>query len=237
MSEIHALSGAYVTNALDDIERAAFEHHLAGCTACQREVDGLREAAAELARSVAAPPPPALRDRVLVDIGTSRPLPPKALPRESRQPRFRGLLVAAVVALLAASGVGYVAAVWAPWEQQSAHLTAADQIVAAADAQRWTAAAQDGGSVTVTRSSRLSAAVLTMSGLPAAPAGKVYEFWLLKPDQSLTPAGTTSLPQGDFVLDGDAARAIGAGVTLEPAGGSMAPTTPPIAFVNFGPRA
>ena len=31
MSEIHALSGAYAVDALDDIERAQFERHLATC--------------------------------------------------------------------------------------------------------------------------------------------------------------------------------------------------------------
>ena len=38
MSEIHALSGAYAVNALDDIERAQFERHLAECAECRAEV-------------------------------------------------------------------------------------------------------------------------------------------------------------------------------------------------------
>ena len=36
MSDIHALVGAYAVDALDDVERAAFERHLAECAACQR---------------------------------------------------------------------------------------------------------------------------------------------------------------------------------------------------------
>ena len=31
MTEIHALSGAYAVDALDDLERAAFERHLGEC--------------------------------------------------------------------------------------------------------------------------------------------------------------------------------------------------------------
>ena len=42
MSDIHALSGAYAVDALDDIERAQFERHLAECPACRSEVDSLR---------------------------------------------------------------------------------------------------------------------------------------------------------------------------------------------------
>ena len=38
MSDIHALSGAYAVDALDDIERAHFERHLRDCDTCRAEV-------------------------------------------------------------------------------------------------------------------------------------------------------------------------------------------------------
>ena len=58
MSEdIHALSGAYAVDALDDVERARFERHLAGCPACRAEVDGLASAASELSVLTEAAPP------------------------------------------------------------------------------------------------------------------------------------------------------------------------------------
>jgi anti-sigma factor RsiW len=38
MSDIHALSGAYAVDAVDDIERASFERHLASCPTCRAEV-------------------------------------------------------------------------------------------------------------------------------------------------------------------------------------------------------
>ena len=56
MSDIHALSGAYAVDALDDIERAQFERHLAECPACTAEVGSLREAAALLAETTAVDP-------------------------------------------------------------------------------------------------------------------------------------------------------------------------------------
>ena len=74
---LHALSGAYVVDALDDDERALFEQHLPGCLDCQREVASLREATALMADDAALTPPPSLRGSVLAGIKTIRPLPPE----------------------------------------------------------------------------------------------------------------------------------------------------------------
>ncbi len=73
MSDIHALSGAYAVDALDDIERVGFERHLAGCATCRAEVASLREAAAALADDVALAPPPELRAAVLEGISAGPP--------------------------------------------------------------------------------------------------------------------------------------------------------------------
>lgn len=79
--DIHALSGAYAVDALDDAERARFERHLAECTACQAEVESLVAAASELSVLTEVPPPPSLRAKVLADIATVRPLPPLRTPQ------------------------------------------------------------------------------------------------------------------------------------------------------------
>ena len=57
MSEVHNLTGAYALDALDDIERARFEQHLATCEDCRAEVAELRETAALLAETTAVTPP------------------------------------------------------------------------------------------------------------------------------------------------------------------------------------
>ena len=67
---VHALSGAYVVDALDDDERRLFEQHLPECVDCQHEVASLREAAALMADDAALTPPPSLRDSVLAGIST-----------------------------------------------------------------------------------------------------------------------------------------------------------------------
>ena len=100
--DIHALSGAYAVDALDDIERAQFERHLAECPACTSEVASLREAAALLAETTMTAPSAELRDRVLADITNVRPLPPvawqSARPRPRPRPPSRPSNLAAAVA-------------------------------------------------------------------------------------------------------------------------------------------
>jgi anti-sigma-K factor RskA len=48
------------------------------------------------------------------------------------------------------------------------------------------------------------------------------------------PAGAADRP---LLLAGDAATATAAGITVEPAGGSPAPTSEPIALFDFGAKA
>src|SRR3954469_14451175 len=64
-AEVHALIGAYALDALDDLERARFERHLAACVPCRDEVSGLRRTAVRLADAAAVPPPPRVREQVL----------------------------------------------------------------------------------------------------------------------------------------------------------------------------
>ncbi|QOR72830.1 anti-sigma factor [Ruania alkalisoli] len=77
-ASIHALTGAYVLDALDETERAAFEEHLADCAVCRDEVASLRGATERLAHISAVDPPPELREQILAGIERIRPLPPIA---------------------------------------------------------------------------------------------------------------------------------------------------------------
>lgn len=229
MSEIHALSGAYAVDALDEHERALFERHLAECADCRDEVDSLRSAAASLADATAVAPPAHLRAEVLDAITKVRPLPP--LPRQQhdradgRGRRFRGLLVAA--AAVAVVGTGVV--VSQPWDDEPSTF---DRVVAASDVDT-SSVPMDGGNVTVYRSESVGRAALKTDDMPAAPEGKVYELWL-QVDGEMVPAGLLDA-SGDqeFVLTGDASKATAAGITVEPDGGSPKPTTTPIALFDL----
>ncbi|MGH3762579.1 RskA family anti-sigma factor, partial [Actinophytocola sp.] len=47
-ADVHALTGAYVLDAVSDDERAVVERHLGDCGACRQEVAELRETATRL---------------------------------------------------------------------------------------------------------------------------------------------------------------------------------------------
>lgn len=290
--DIHALSGPYAVNAVDDVERARFERHLAHCPACQAEVDSLVATATLLTMTTQLAPPASLRAKVLADIKTVRPLAPlvaaggddgtadtdptadtetgtsgdgspKAEPstpfplgtsgtgegngapddltarpqgdssnepvqlHSRRRPRWNGLVAAAAAAVLAIGG-------FTAWRAIDQPQTVADQILAAGDATRIEEPVAGGGTATVVRSASLKKAVLVASDLPATPDGRVRQLWLKGANGQFVSAG---LMPGDgdqvVVLDGDASQALGAGITVEPAGGSTRPTTAPVALFAF----
>lgn len=241
--DIHALSGAYAVDALDDLERARFEQHLAVCPECRAEVASLRESAAVLGELTETPPPAALRDRVLAEIRTVRPLPPEThgtaaeeQPEDASPSRRRSRLrlLGAAAAVLAVLGAGTITAVELTRDDQSHTVSTADRVLRAADAQSVYVDLPGDASARLVRSVSERKAVLITHGMPEAPGGKVYELWLQNRAGRMVPAGL--MPRGgdqELVLRGDAATATAAGITVEPSGGSEQPTSAPIALFDF----
>jgi len=272
--DIHALSGAYAVDALDDVERARFERHLSGCSACQAEVASLREAAGQLTAITELDPPPTLRASVMADISRIRPLPPMAGSSEAHRPtsvtaareavaargvdetsgpseqaaqeaeaaepervpflvrrrRLWNRLVAASAAALLAIG-GFT--VWRAGTYDP-NQAAADEVLAAPDATRDTKRFPDGSTATVVRSDGLRKAVVITTDMADAPSGKVYQLWLQDSTGHMASAGLMPPgPDNIVVLSGDASSASGAGITIEPVGGSAQPTSDPIALFSF----
>ena len=229
MSDIHKLSGAYAVDALDDIERARFDQHLATCEDCTAEVAGMRETAALLAETTSVTPPASLRESVLAGISQVRPLPPETSRREVAARRRFPLLVAAALVIIA----GFGAIAWQPWSTNETQLSATEQVLQADDAKRVTVDLGEAGRATVVRSLSKKAAVIVAEDMAPAPDGKVYELWLWSGDK-FVPAGL--MPDDSdhaTLLEGDAAVAEAAGITIEPDGGSPEPTTEPIALFEF----
>lgn len=250
-SDIHALSGAYAVDALDDIERAQFERHLVECSTCAGEVESLREAAAVLAEAAFMAPPAALRDRILAGIETVRPLPPLLAPAASssvasvtpapspvisldvqrKKRRFPALVAAAAVVTLIGTGV----AVTQPWQDETAQVTpsAAEAVLQAPDAETWTKSPVTGGTVKVTRSRGLNQAVVQARGLARLPADKTYQLWLQHDGEMVAAGLMTDEGATTVVLDGDPGTAEATAISIEPAGGSTHPTNFPIAMFEF----
>jgi anti-sigma-K factor RskA len=235
MSDIHALSGAYAVDALDDHERAEFEEHLAVCAECRAEVASFRETGALIAETEAVDPPASLRDSVLSGISQVRPIPPEttALPEQAEPTSTRGvrrrmlpqLLAAAAAVVLLAAGV----LTWHPWQNDHADL--ATQILNAPDAMKVTEKLPGGtGELTLVRSASLQRAVMIGDHVPAAGSGKTYQMWYQQPGQPMVSAGLMPDADEPTVLSGDAATAVAAAVSVEPAGGSQKPTTDPVAL-------
>ena len=49
----------------------------------------------------------------------------------------------------------------------------------------------------------------------------------------MVPAGLMGAGQDELLLEGDPATALGAGITVEPEGGSDTPTLPPVTLFEF----
>lgn len=242
-SDIHALSGAYAVDALDDAERQQFELHLAECDVCQAEVDSLREASALLAETTMTMPSPELRDRVLAQISTVRPLPPHTQPASHRadagsnvvtlapRRRRRAATFLAAAAAVVAIGAGGVV-----WNQVSGDgpQSQTEQVIGASDAHQFTTDLTGGGKAVVTVSKKLNEAVFEAHSMATAPEGKQYVLWL-RHGSTMTQAGV--LPSGadnTVLFSGDAATADGAAVSVEDAG--TAPTEPSddvVAAISF----
>lgn len=241
--DLHHLSGAYAVDALDEAERAQFEAHLAGCADCRAEVAELTEAAGALGALVEATPPAHLREDVLTGIRRVRPLPPseQGPPGTEADPapgvvvpflrRTSSLLVAAAAVLaLAVAGL-----VWQPWERGEPVLTAVEQVQQAPDVTT-VATASGGVSAALAYSRSLGRSALTVDGLDPAPAGSTYQLWYLPSTGAPRPAGFLEVTGGSSstALEGALGDAASVGVTLEPTGGSPAPTTEPVLVLGLG---
>ncbi len=71
---LRELAAASVLARLDPFEQAELDAHLAtGCSVCEAELRATSELAADLAESVSATPPPALRDRLMAQLKPKSP--------------------------------------------------------------------------------------------------------------------------------------------------------------------
>lgn len=239
-ADLHELAAAYALGAVDDLERAAFERHLRTCTKCQEEVASYDGTLVSLATSAPPVAPPASLKASLMEQVAATPQRSARHPEHSasaptapsgRSWATRGRLLAAAAGVAAAAVVGV--AVIQPWEQPTSVVVAspAERVLEASDARKFTAAV-DGARVILTMSPSQSQAAVQTERMPSAPAGHVYQLWYL---DGLGQPRSAGVMRGEPVqlLEGTTANAIAAAITVEPTGGSKAPTTTPIVRVSM----
>jgi anti-sigma-K factor RskA len=232
-ADLHTLTGAYAADALDPSERDEFELHLRECAECRQEVDELRATTARLAGASYEMPSPALRGRVLDEVGRTRQAPPQVDPRFGRAAAEAGsqpavpwwrqpASIAAAFFLVAALGLGALAGV--QWQRADEAQQRADRIAAVAtDPNRVenNAPATTGGSGTVVAANDL--AVFRTDDLPELPANRAYQLWLINDDGATSVGVLGRGGQLEMVMD-DVSGATSVGLTVEPSGGSTQPT-------------
>jgi anti-sigma-K factor RskA len=223
--DLHALTGLYAIDALDDDERVRFEHHLAGCEACQEEVAGFRATAARLGDAAAETPPPALRDSVLAAAARTPQIGGARTPSGSRN---LAKIVLAVAAALVVVMTG-----WLALRPSDPDAELIDQVASAGDS-RTRPIEGDGWAGRLVWSDEVGQAVLVVDEMPDPPSGKVYETWVI--DSLGARRSTTFRPNQDgrtvVSVDGFRPDANQIAVTPEPPGGVDAATGDVVASVT-----
>ncbi|WP_046728962.1 anti-sigma factor [Streptomyces humi] len=244
--DLHSLAAPYALDALEPGERRRFEKHLKDCGRCAEEVRALTEDAVRLAWSTAAPPPVAMRDRVLAAV---RATPQEPAPGRERVPnlpphvwgvqpppqrrRPRPLFVPFATATAAAALV--VASLFAVQADRTRNQLDAERaqsreiahVLAAPDARAVGAEDAQGRSIGAVASASEGQVVVTLSGYGALPKGRVHQLWLMRPRAQPRSLG---LFEADtpLVATGLVKSATSLAVTVEPAGGSAQPTSQPV---------
>jgi hypothetical protein len=234
-----ALLGAWALDAVSDDERAAVDALLARDPDAAREARELLAVAAELAAATARPVPARVRDATLAAVATTAQVTAPgtvsgaddlAAARVRRRTRVRTAAVAAVAALVLAVPVGVA---WRQADRATVaeeRLAKVEQMLAAPDARLMAADVAGGGRAVAVVTD--DSALVTASGVSDPGADRVYQLWLLRDGVAL-PSATSATSAGGFDVattefrPGDALA-----VTVEPAGGSTAPTSDPVVVLT-----
>ncbi|NTV40080.1 MAG: anti-sigma factor [Demequinaceae bacterium] len=231
----HSLLGPYIVGALDDEERASFERHLESCEACHDEALGFEEAAATLADAQAVAPPASLRARVMTEVARTAQVPPllrSPAPSPGRRRRWQVVMTAAA-SLVAIAGVGVAYGLRDTGTDSSALERDIVMLSSAPDAHSMEL---NLGSSHLVMSNHMDEVAVMGHAAPMPADGKEYQLWFVMADGTAV-AGPTFMPDkhGDIMAlaDADCSRIAAFSVTLEPHGGSRAPTGAVVAAIEL----
>ncbi len=239
-ADMHMLTGAYALDALDADERSSFEAHIASCDSCAEEVGGLRATGAMLGLAAAAPPDASFKRRVMAQVRVTRQQTPRPgsgsaavvpLVLRRAQTTSRVLLAVAAALVVVAGTLGGLAVHEqrrATQLQQAA--AAVTSVLSAPDARVISGRGDQGSTARAVLSPSRRSVVFVGQTMPDVDADHALQLWvlgngdpksvgLIDPTQPIVAHGVTT---GQKL-----------GVTVEPAGGSPAPTTSPIMQIDL----
>jgi anti-sigma-K factor RskA len=213
---------AMAQSDLEDIDRQLAHAPAPVALAFADEVRAVRETMALVSSATALEPPAQLRDRLLAAVDGDN-----VVALQPRSTRVRTAVFAAAAAVVIGAGtfgIGYAM-------RPSTSPTEAAQIFAAPDVRTVSGEIPTGGTATVVFSHERNAAVLVMNNVAPPKPGTVYQMWLVGANgpksagtmdaKAVAPSTTAVLPNiGDSTT---------LAFTVEPGGGSAAPTTPILA--------
>ncbi|MGA8576516.1 MAG: anti-sigma factor [Candidatus Cybelea sp.] len=225
---------AYALGLLPASEAAAVAAHMETCESCREEYRFLHPAVTAVAYSAEACSDPATGANAASPLMKARIMKQVRFEAPPRTPRVWPAYAVAAACLAIAIATGLLdLSLNNRLDRDRAQSAAQAQTIAdfaAPDSQRHRFA---GGEV-LTHGNRL---YLTMHGLPTPPAGHVYQAWTLaKGAKRVAPSKTFEPSNGGVAVVSlpEAATTLAAvAVSVEPAGGSMQPTTKPIALVTL----
>lgn len=230
-ANLHALVGAYALHALSADEREEFKLHVATCSPCRAELAELQATVARLSDTAWQPPPPQMKTRLLDAIAsTPQDRPLIASPTARRWHGMGSALLATAAALALVLSLGAFLVERGRVGDLERHQTAVALVLSAPDVEEHAARLDSGGTVRVLFSPALDQAVVAMHDLPPLDARHSYQMWRIHrggPDSQAVMSGDDAAGSVTRLVS-EVSETDAIAVTVEPAGGSAAPTTEPI---------
>jgi anti-sigma-K factor RskA len=217
--ELKSSIAAYVLGAVSDDKLPRLRAHILRCDECFEEANSYAEVVAAMHETVEPTPLPAgFASRVISSVQTK---PATKARRGTTWDRWRLGLAVGATALAMIFGVGLIDA--------RSDLADRDRVFNAL--VREDGLAMTGASGAVARVvPEGEGSVLVVAGLPDTPDEHTYQLWLLEEGADPESAGTFEVEDGVAIFESEREMSgfEGAAVTLEPEGGSPAPTSDPI---------
>jgi anti-sigma-K factor RskA len=211
---------AYALGILDKREKAEVTEHLAGCAPCRAELASFLEVTGRIAAAAPQEAPPAdLEGRILRAVGESAVTRAAAVPRRVPWRALTGIAAALAVVLGAGNLLQWTGVIPPAARGAPPRLTTATL---------WGVGDARGAYGTIVLDSKDNEGVLAVTGLPGLDARHQYQLWLIR-DGERRSAGVFSADTDGYgsllvAIPSDFKDFRSFGVSIEPWGGSPAPT-------------